>query len=196
MNTRFFQIHDFSIQADKKLEPAWAAKVDRWYQLDGPSFVMAELAYRLQTEPSPLALFLSGKEASSLADIDFVNSGASSPAKFVYTLPSVRSSSFCQVLSWTGPVWSIQKDPESCLSALQESLLFDGSWVIDLRIHADHIRARCFLSQVEASGAKLKMLQKSSGISASDEEFFRWLEKPQTQWQRGGLCVEPHKKNL
>lgn len=103
-------------------EPAWAGQVERWYQLDEVSYVFCEALYQWQglTEfEKPETIFLALPGASNLADRDFVETGAVSPAKFVYTLPNICISVIFQMLGFHGRVVCFNKG-ETTLSFAQD----------------------------------------------------------------------------
>lgn len=88
-------------------EPAWAGQVERWYQLDEVSYAFCEALHQWQglaDFEKPETIFLALPGASNLADRDFVESGAVSPAKFVYTLPNICISVIFQLLGFHGRV--------------------------------------------------------------------------------------------
>ncbi|MBS1961823.1 MAG: hypothetical protein JST04_06380 [Bdellovibrionales bacterium] len=105
-----------------KVAPEWAPKVERWYQLDAFAYGMADAAHAWRNDPPPDAIFLASPGGSNATDAEFANAGARSPALFVHSLPNVRSSSFCQVLGWHGPLYCIQNDPSTIGDAADEAL--------------------------------------------------------------------------
>jgi hypothetical protein len=89
-------------------EPEWKSKIDRWYQLDETSFSFCEALYSWeQTDQMQRfdQIIYVCEQASNAADADFVASGALSPSKFIYTLPSIGPSVVAQLLNWYGPVY-------------------------------------------------------------------------------------------
>lgn len=96
----------FTVPTQIKEEPPWAGQVERWFQLDadGMAICMA-LEKWLAIEGVhrfPDMIVQASLSGSHVADLDFVNSGADSPAKFVYTLPSIAVGVMAQFLSWKG----------------------------------------------------------------------------------------------
>jgi hypothetical protein len=114
----------FPIAFPAVTKPVWSGKVDRWYQLDAAAYGLAQACFQwrqMAAEP-PSFIVLASRGASNDADRAFVESGADSPAKFVHTLPSVRSSTFCQVMDWHGPMLCLQEDPSTLCVALVEAV--------------------------------------------------------------------------
>lgn len=103
--------------------PAWAGKVERWYQLDPAAYVLADAywVFREQLQTPPAWLLLASPAASNFTDAQFAATTTPSPAKFVHTLPNVRGCSLLQLMNWTGQVLCLQKDPETVLFALEEA---------------------------------------------------------------------------
>lgn len=117
--------------------PPWAANVERWYQLDAYAFGMADAAYAWRRDPAPELVFLASPGGSNATDSEFARAGARSPALFVHSLPNVRSSAFCQVLNWHGPLYCLQHDPATFAEATEEArrdfrLSGRNTWVIGI----------------------------------------------------------------
>jgi 3-oxoacyl-(acyl-carrier-protein) synthase len=121
---KFQETHlEWNFSFPVKTEPEWKEKVDRWYQLDAFSYGLAEF-YSLHSEklgPSPSMILLASPGASNDTDLQFVKTGASSPGKFVHTLPNIRGSALCQVMNWSGPLLCLEHDPRTHESAVQEA---------------------------------------------------------------------------
>jgi hypothetical protein len=120
-----------------KTAPKWSASVERWYQLDAYAFGMADAAHVWGGDVRPDIVFLASAGGSNVTDSEFATAGARSPALFVHSLPNVRSSAFCQVLDWHGPLYCIQSDPGTFEAATEEarrSFRADGkiAWVIGI----------------------------------------------------------------
>jgi hypothetical protein len=146
--TFFLQSFQSEIPYPAKETPAWAAKSDRWYQLDAPAYSLAQAFDLMKADlgVKPDFLILASPRASNLTDRDFAASGASSPSKFVHTLPNIRASSLLQVMEWAGPMLCVQNDPQTIVSALEEAfVLFEAEealkriWVVAF----EPTRARC-----------------------------------------------------
>ncbi len=108
-------------------EPVWKEKVDRWYQLDAAAFGLADAAHYWKQSGSPSRpdfVLLASHGASNDSDAKFAREGASSPSKFVHTLPNIRATAFCQVSAWSGPLLCLQKDPGTIVAALTEASEF------------------------------------------------------------------------
>lgn len=114
----------FPISFPTVTKPLWSGKVDRWHQLDAAAYGLAQACFQwhqMEVE-QPSFMVLASRGASNDADRAFVESGADSPVKFVHTLPSVRSSTACQVMDWHGPMLCLQEDPSTLCVALVEAV--------------------------------------------------------------------------
>lgn len=101
--------------------PAWSASVERWYQLDAPSFGFCELWSKKDQSGMPDLMLLASPGGSMEMDVQFVATGASNPAKFVHTLPSVRAAALMRCMEWHGPLLCLQNDPFTVSNALAET---------------------------------------------------------------------------
>lgn len=99
----------FIVSCNRNLEPPWSKRLDRWFQLDEESFALCNaLECWLNIPgvcPNPSTILHSSPQGSWQSDIDFVRSGAESPAKFVYTLPSIPMGILAQFLSYNNHPW-------------------------------------------------------------------------------------------
>lgn len=122
MKLLHFHAGDFVFPAREP--PAWAAKVERWVQLDSFAFLLPEAFTRWEKSlgSRPSLMLLTGFGASNITDSAFARSGAQSPTKFVHTLPNIRSSSLLAVMGWSGPVLSLHRDPCSLAAGFREAL--------------------------------------------------------------------------
>ena len=115
--------YDFSHPATT--QPEWAPQVERWYQLDAPSYGLCDFYFQcLKGSEMPSMIFLASPHGSLGTDRSFTQTGALSPAKFVHTLPSVRASSLCQVMDWSGHVLCVQAGILSFAKAAEEARMF------------------------------------------------------------------------
>lgn len=117
-------IQHYEYDFPAKQEPLWASQVERWYQLDAPAYGLAQAYWEL-CKPSltpPEFLILASAGASNETDLAFVQGGATSPSKFVHTLPSVRGASLLQVMAWQGPLLCVQNDPQTWLTGCIEGV--------------------------------------------------------------------------
>jgi hypothetical protein len=128
---------DFAFPAT--VEPSWSKQVDRWYQLDASAFGLAQF-YSLHQDTlgkKPNLILLASPGASNDTDFDFASTGATSPAKFVHTLPNIRVSPLLQVMNHAVPVICIQNDPNSFETALIEAKFllpeFKCIWIFSVR---------------------------------------------------------------
>jgi hypothetical protein len=112
------------IDVNNKSEPAWSAKVDRWYQLDEVGYAFCEALHQwnyLEGVAKPDVIFLALPGASNLADVDFAQSGALSPAKFVYTLPNICIAVIFQMLGFSSKVYCVNRGASTVEFALSEA---------------------------------------------------------------------------
>lgn len=102
--------------------PEWSTQIERWYQLDGASFALADLFWsnRQTLSTRPAWMLLASPRASNEADLDFAQNP--SPAKFVHTLPNVRGAALIRLMGWNGPTLCLQKDPSTVVTALHEAM--------------------------------------------------------------------------
>lgn len=170
------------------VEPRWKAQVERWYQLDAYAYGLTQ-AYDVWRASGvvdkPEFLFLASPEASNRTDAQFAGSGASSPQKFVHTLPNIRSASLFQVMEWSGPMLCIQKDPHTVATALVEAAEFVGAQAAERVWLMSVVRGRGaedfeahLLSLSRSSQAAFRVEKKGhSGLAATpaDNYFISWL---------------------
>ena len=115
------------IDIENKTEPPWSSKIDRWYQLDEVSHAFCEALHRwnyLEDMPRPDVIFLALPGASNLADLEFAKAGASSPAKFVYTLPNICAAVILQLLGHRGKIYCINQGEQTLAFAKNEASAF------------------------------------------------------------------------
>jgi len=123
-------------------EPAWKGKVERWYQIDPPSFALCESYWQNQDflGEAPDMILLNSPQASFKTDQMFCKT--LSPSKFVHTLPNVRTSALFQLIPWRGPLLSLVGDFAETLK-LGEELLTGGRY---RRVWAIHVKEAPHLS--------------------------------------------------
>jgi hypothetical protein len=148
MTEFFLQHHRFSFTFPAASEPSWSQKVERWYQLDAAAYGLvqgfSELRESLGSRPDMIVL--ASPRASNSTDRSFAVTGASSPSKFVHTLPNVRGAPLLQVMGWGGPVICVQDDPQTILNGIDQAL---GFLETDSRLH----RIWVLSVQEDSSGA-------------------------------------------
>lgn len=142
--------------------PAWSSQIDRWSQLDETCFTFCEALHTWNylsglTKPDVILLVL--PQASNEADMDFVSSGALSPAKFVFTLPNICASVLFQMIDFSGPTFCISKGADSLRFAQNEALEVSYkdkiSWIFANTVLPDKkSRAVEFFSYSKASYSK------------------------------------------
>lgn len=162
--------------------PAWAAKVERWYQLDEPAFRLCDLRAHLPST-TPDVLLLASPGGCNATDRAFVNTGAASASKFVHTLPNIRSSPLLQVLGWTGPVLCFQSDPFTLATAIAQAPFFARPWIVG----ASHF---AFGLTADAEGPLGLVESRESAVE--DGELLRWLVagEPGARAVGRGLALE------
>jgi hypothetical protein len=162
--------------------PSWHAQVERWYQMDAASYGLCELWTKAADQIAPGLIFLASPGGCNEMDQQFVKSGAASPSKFVYTLPSTRSSALLQLMHWQGPLFCVQNDPATIVSALSEAAaLVEGQqavWILGSQ-HTDKNLA--FRIRLGNTGSLV--LQPSTKVTpdtVTDMQLLNWLKNPTT----------------
>lgn len=102
--------------------PEWAPLVERWYQLDAPSYLLCQTYWESKNRlgSPPELILLNSPQSSFATDKGFCQS--LSPSKFVHTLPNVRSSAFLQVIEWRGPLFSFVDEKAKILKYAEHVL--------------------------------------------------------------------------
>jgi hypothetical protein len=164
--------HDFVFPAPE--EPSWSGKVERWYQLDAAAYGLVETYSSLREKlgSSPDMIVLASPLASNVTDRSFALSGATSPSKFVHTLPNVRGAPLLQVMEWGGPVLCIQDDPRTVITGLDQAIGFletdpsiERAWV--LTINENPIdRLSAFYFVLSRSGGPIRVTSKISSLNS------------------------------
>ena len=112
-------------------EPAWAADVPRWDQMDAVSTGIADGWSSLYgakagcLAPDADAFVLASRAASGVADLAFARRGAFSPQRFVATLPSVILAPVMMMTGWRGPLFCVQQGESTLSRGLSEA-----AWLI------------------------------------------------------------------
>ena len=112
------------------LPPVWSSRIDRWSQLDDSCFTFCEALHAwdyLVGLEKPQFIFIVLPNASNEADLEFVNSGAASPSKFVFTLPNICASVLFQLIPFSGRTFCISKGLDSLPFALGEAKEMAGA---------------------------------------------------------------------
>lgn len=178
---RFFS-YDFTFPADEI--PQWSTLVERWYQLDPFSYGLAEAYWRLRNQMCvPEIMFLASSGGSFETDVSFSNSPTFNPAKFVHTLPNIRSSSLCQVMKWHGPVVCVQNGSSTLTSALGEALdwavkEYKNLWIVGCQRAETCYRAEFLvLSTVlnERGAYAIRRRTTNESVTNGDAELRRFL---------------------
>ena len=172
------------IEYPAKSEPEWSALVERWYQLDTPAYVLAETYWRLRSKltETPEWLLLASPGASNLTDSQFAATTAPSPAKFVHTLPNIRSASLLQVMRWSGKVLCLQNDPYTIVSALTESVHLVGEgaiWIAAVTGHGGRFTGHLLTLGGSDQISALKVSKSSAGTRFTgedrDKDLLLWI---------------------
>lgn len=112
----------------KKSVPSWAKKVNRWHQLDGESFCLAQAtSLHLDFFEGIERVFLVSTEGSTHTDRLFVTDRKFSPSHFVHTLPNVRSLSFSLISGFEGEVFCLGGDSNSLMRIFSQLERFKES---------------------------------------------------------------------
>ena len=115
-------------------EPGWKTKVERWYQIDPPSFALCESYWQNQDflANPPDMILLNSPQASFKTDQMFCKT--LSPSKFVHTRPNVRTSALFQLMPWRGPMLSFVGDFADTLKQGGEMLTtYKRIWAIQVK---------------------------------------------------------------
>lgn len=197
---RRLTLSQFTYEFPVKSEPAWSGLVERWYQLDAPAYGMTQAyaEFKSALTDRPDLIILASPGSSGETDFQFASTGASSPSKFVHTLPSVRGASLLKVMDWHGPLLCVQNDPETWLTGLHEALTLSQNnqkriWVLTAEqlienpgMHrvalADFAPAHLTksLEKTTAPGSQTLWISQEEqrlGNSPSDSEFWNWLSE-------------------
>ena len=112
--------------------PRWSHKVNRWNQIDALAFVVLEAYWELKEHlPPPHQIILDSLHCSNETDWAFVRSNATSPTKFVHTLPNIRGASLVQVMDWQGPLTCFQSStPEDALESAKNYHSQGITWLV------------------------------------------------------------------
>jgi len=178
--TPHFDFFRHSITWPLTSEPAWAGHVERWYQLDAASFVLADAYWNYKTylKDPPNWLILASPGASNVTDAQFAAAPAS-PAKFVHTLPNVRGVALLQLMKWSGQVVCLQKDPGTVTFALGEALRLAETedtrvWVASVYSNTINEWTAEFY-KVGREGHFQALPSTESGQTTRDAEWWKWL---------------------
>lgn len=181
----------FTFEFPAKLEPEWKSKVERWYQLDAAAYGLAEAywQWRMTLKNRPDFLIMASPSASNVTDLSFAQTGASSPQKFVHTLPNIRAASLCQVMEWAGPLLCLQNGEQTIFSALREAADLVSSelkvvWVmsvVDSEIHWFELSH----ATNDQTAFNLDEIGKNSevGLAGAPTDLYviSWLKKKRTE---------------
>jgi hypothetical protein len=173
------------IEYPAQKEPEWSAQVERWYQLDTPAYILTETYWRLRDKlppQSPEWLLLASPGASNLTDAQFASTSAASPAKFVHTLPNIRSASLLQVMHWSGKVLCLQNDPSTIVAALTEAsdLASEGPiWLACVTSSGSRHTGHLVTVRVGDDGAPLILTKNRADAGftdvAHDRDLLHWI---------------------
>jgi hypothetical protein len=170
-----YQALEFSFPVP--IEPLWSKQVERWYQMDAPSYGLCQLWTEFPTTERPEALVLASPGGCNSADRQFVVQQATSPAKFVYTLPNIRASALLQLMNWQGPMLCVQDGTQTVVSALREACLLNAQYS-SLWICGVWQERLAFRLQIGGTGSLSLTRQGAGGALATDVELLDWLHSP------------------
>lgn len=185
-------LHTYQFPA--KSEPAWGSHVERWTQLDAASFGLAEtfFQFRERLRARPTTVFLASPTASNTTDRHFVATGARSPAKFVHTLPNIRSAVLLKLAQTEGPMYCLQRDPHTVGTAIAEAADFlrGGSpgpvWIAS--VFESTSQAWLGILTTDDGPWTLEFNPRPAPKPATDQEILEWL--PNDDAPR--LALAPH----
>ena len=180
----------FPIAFPAVTKPPWSGEVDRWYQLDAAAYGLAQACFqwRQMGVEQPSFMVLASRGASNEADRAFVESGADSPAKFVHTLPSVRSSTVCQVMDWHGPMLCLQKDPSTLCVALVEAVKIVCEevpvvWVLSIWQEGPVFSVmRLIVTRPHPPGVGIQVVEEGLEVEMSSEVGIVPADRPMLTW--------------
>ena len=180
----------FPISFPAVTKPVWSGKVDRWYQLDAAAYGLAQACFQWcqMGSEQPSFMVLASRGASNEADRAFVESGADSPAKSVHTLPSVRSSTVCQVMDWHGPMLCLQENPSTLCVALVEAVKIVCEdvpvvWVLSTWREGSFFSVmRLIVSHLPSPGAGIQVLEEGREAEISSEARMVPADRPLLTW--------------
>lgn len=188
--------YNFSFPAVK--EPEWGPLVERWYQLDAPAFGVAQVYWqnRRHLATPPAWLFLCSPAASNGTDSVFALTAQPSPAKFVHTLPNIRSAALLQVMKWAGPVLCLQNDPDTILTGLSEGFALGEElggpvWVVSVTEGAEGYAAHIFVLDAQGELKIRKTAPEAMANAAThDKQWLSWISNKTSQsFQGSGLWI-------
>ena len=160
--------------------PSWHAQVERWYQMDSASYGLCELWTKMPDQVAPSLIFLASPSGCNEMDQQFIKSGAASPSKFVYTLPSTRSSALLQLMNWQGPLFCVQNDPSTIVSALGEAAaLVEGQqtiWIVGSQHTDQNLAFRICLGNTGSLALQPSKAETTDVVT--DVQLLNWLKKP------------------
>ncbi len=154
----------------------WIAQIPRANQLDRFSQAIFELFWQVREKVElPVEIILASPQASNYTDRDFAAGGATSPSKFVHTLPNIRILPFAQWTQWHGRILCIQKDPSTMVHGLIEGVEcceWDSSsgtrWVVGSFQEADAVdlvEAHLWILNTTAGSVRFQPAKSASIIS-------------------------------
>ena len=177
-----------SCEFPSSVEPEWSSLVERWYQLDGAALALTDTYWRHRSllAQTPDTMILASPLGSNVTDAQFAATTAPSPAKFVHTLPNIRSASMLQVMNWAGEVFCLQNDPATLLTGLSEGMqLIQGPkgrvWVLSVTSEGRIFTGHIFVLSPESLYFTLKISKIAARALATppahDRDLFLWLNQ-------------------
>lgn len=130
---------------DKLFKPEWAETFSHYNQMDKATFYLAEFIWENKEElltSLPESISIISFKSSYCSDRAYVKDPkVRNPAKFIYTLPSVKINVICGLLKWEGPVFCFLNKPEGALNIEDVS-----PWVFEFDETEEEIKIELKLS--------------------------------------------------
>ena len=117
-------------------KPEWAREFKHYNQMDKPTFYLAEFIWehqRILKKFLPRCISIKSLGSSYYSDRAYVlDKKTRNPAKFIYTLPSVKTNVICGILEWEGPVYCFIDEVSG------DGLALISDWIIEVN-EGEHI---------------------------------------------------------
>lgn len=121
-------------------KPDWSEKFKHYNQMDKPTFYLAEFIWENKAElmkALPESISIKSLGSSYYSDRAYVlDKKTRNPAKFIYTLPSVKTNVICGILQWEGPVYCFVDE------VLSKDVSVVSDWLIEVEEAESDIKIR------------------------------------------------------